>query len=72
MDSNAKYLMYKIYAKSDKLRANELRDEIILKYPQSKFAKILKNPNNLKIEKEFLIQGWIHFKPFLIRENLNP
>ncbi len=56
MDSNAKYLMYKIYVKSDKLRANEIRDEIILKYPESKFAKILKNPNNLKIEKEFLIQ----------------
>ena len=56
IDSNAKYLLHKIYVESDPVKAEGLKNEIILKYPETKFAKILNNSNNLILEKEIFIR----------------
>ena len=50
------YLLHKIYAESDLVKAEDLKNEIILKYPETKFAKILSNSNNLILEKEIFIR----------------
>ena len=52
----SKYLLHKIYAESDLVKAEDLKNEIILKYPETKFAKILSNSNNLILEKEIFIR----------------
>lgn len=55
--AEANYLLYKSQKKQNKKEAKKIRLEIIKKFPSSKFAKILKDRNNLIVEeRETLFQ----------------
>ncbi len=45
----AKYNLYKIYsAQGDKVKAQRWKDDILTNYPDSRYAKILRNPQSLR------------------------
>ena len=46
----AKYQLFKIYEQINSLRAEKTKKEIINEYPDSRYAAILKNPNNILSE----------------------
>ena len=48
----ANYLLYKSYKKQNKKNTEKIRLEIIKEYPNSKFAKILKDRNNILEEEK--------------------
>ena len=50
--AEANYLLYKSQKKQNKKEAKKIRLEIIKKFPSSKFAKILKDRNNLIVEEK--------------------
>ena len=50
----ALYILYKIYKAQDDVRQDEVRNQILSKYKETKFSKILENPNNLVIAKDIL------------------
>jgi len=48
----AKYHLYKIYAENNPEKATTLRSEIIQKYPESNYAKIILDPNQAILDNE--------------------
>ena len=50
----ALYILYKIYKAQDDIKQNEVRNQILSNYNETKFSKILENPNNLIIAKDEL------------------
>ncbi len=67
--SEANYLLYKSYKKQNKKEAENIRFKIIEKFPNTKFAKILKDRNNLMIEEKETLKLLDSFQSLFKNQN---
>ena len=67
--SEANYLLYKSYKKQNKKEAENIRFKIIEKFPNTKFAKILKDRNNLMTEEKETLKLLDSFQSLFKNQN---
>jgi hypothetical protein len=67
--SEANYLLYKSYKKQNKKEAENIRFKIIEKFPNTKFAKILKDRNNLMTEEKKTLKLLDSFQSLFKNQN---
>jgi len=67
--SEANCLLYKSYKKQNKKEAENIRFKIIEKFPNTKFAKILKDRNNLMIEEKETLKLLDSFQSLFKNQN---